>query len=79
MNEKPKMYQNRITKEIHNNKEMYTSIGGQNNYNKLSITTIKKKINEIINSNTFIYSKLVHIIINGETIKRKLVGLYNNN
>ena len=79
MNEKPKMYQNKIDKEIHNNKLVYTSFEKESvketNWN---ITDIRKKINDIINSKTFIYSKLVNIVIGNDTIKRKIVGIYNN-
>jgi len=79
MSEKPKMYQNKITKEFHNNKKIYTSINEHHSFNTLEVDTIRKKINEIVNSNTFIYSKLVHIMIDNKVITRKIIGLYNNN
>ncbi len=74
MSEKPKMYQNKIVKEIHNNKQVFTSFD-RPHYNTIDI---KKKINMIINSNTFIYSKLVHILIGNDMIKRKIIGIYDN-
>ena len=78
MKEKPKMYQNKVSKEFHNNKLVYTSFDKQNNDIRYGTGDIRKKINEIINSNTFIYSKLVHIIIGSEVITRKIIGVYNN-
>lgn len=84
MSEKPKMYQNRINKEIHNNKLVYSSFDNDNKINNIysevvDSNEIRKKINNIINSNNFIYSKMVHIVIGSEIITRKIVGLYNNN
>ena len=87
MSEKPKMYQNRINKEIHNNRVVYNSYDKDNKVNKdnniysevVDTNEIRKKINSIINANNFIYSKMVHIVIGNETITRKIVGLYNNN
>ena len=78
MKEKPKMYQNKVSKEFHNNKLVYTSFDKQNNDIRYGTGDIRKKINEIINSNTFIYSKMVHIIIGNEVISRKIIGIYNN-
>ena len=66
MNDKPKMYQNKISKEINNNRVIYMS----NNTDKKSNignSDIRKKINDIINSNTFIYSKRVNIVIGNES------------
>ena len=80
MEDKPKMYQNRINKEFHNNRIVYTSFDKNNSgLYKYDTNDIRKKINDIISSNSFIYSKLVHIIIGNETITRKIIGVYNNN
>lgn len=78
MNDKPKMYQNKISKEINNNRVIYMS----NNTDKKSNignSDIRKKINDIINSNTFIYSKRVNIVIGNDIISRKIIGIINNN
>lgn len=78
--DKPKMYHNKINKEFHNNRIVYTSYDNKTiKANNLDITDIRNKINRIINSNNFIYSKLVYIVINGDTIMRKIVGLYGDN
>lgn len=79
MKEKPQMYQNRVNKEFHNNKIVYTSFDKNVNIKQYTGDEIRKKINSIINSNSFIYSKLVHILINNETITRKIIGIYSNN
>ena len=79
MKEKPQMYQNRVNKEFHNNKIVYTSFDKNVNIKQYTGDEIRKKINSIINSNSFIYSKLVHIVINNETITRKIIGIYSNN
>ena len=79
--DKPKMYQNKVNKEFHNNRLVYTTY----DKNKVSvndsinINDIRNKINKIINSNNFIYSKMVYIVIRGEVIMRKIVGLYGDN
>ena len=80
--DKPKMYQNRVNKEFHNNKTVYTSYLEEDNkvVNDINLENdIRKKINNIINSKTFVYSKMVHIVIGNEVIMRKIIGLFNNN
>lgn len=80
MDDKPKMYQNKIVKEFHNNKSVYTSYNVDSNPDTITnINDIRKKIENIINSNNFIYSKLVNIVIGNDIIKRKVIGIYNNN
>ena len=84
MDKKPKMYQNKVNKEFHNNKTVFISYDNDNSisndYNKIfDSNIIRNKIDKIINSNNFIYSKLVHIVIGNDTITRKIVGIYNNN
>lgn len=85
MDKKPKMYQNKVNKEFHNNKTVYASFGNNgavldSDYDKVvDGNIIRNKIDKIINSNNFIYSKLVHIVIGNDTITRKIVGIYNNN
>ena len=77
---KPKMYQNKVNKEFHNNMSVYTSYGNNNKVvNNIDSGDIRKKINNIINANNFIYSKMVYIVIIGSTIMRKIIGLYGDN
>ena len=81
MSEKPKMYQNKVSKEFHNNRLVYNSYdNNRNSYNEvIDSNEIRKKINNIVNANNFIYSKMVHIVIGNEVITRKIVGIYGNN
>ena len=76
MIDKPKIYQNRITKEINNNLKVYN---GFNTNNKVNNKDIRNKIRMIINSNNFIYSKLVNIKVRDNIIKRKIIGIMGNN
>ena len=80
MNNKPRMYQNRINKEFHNNREIYTTYDKEDNQDYITnINDIRRKIESIINSRNFIYSKLVNIVIGNDIIKRKIIGINNNN
>lgn len=76
--DKAKMYQNRVNKDFHNNKEIYMT-SDNNNTVIFTGNEIRKKIDNIINSSSFIYSKLVHIVVNGEVILKKIVGVYGDN
>ncbi len=76
MKEKPKMYQNKDSKIIKNNQEMYTSFDRKNS--EYTFLDVRGKINEIINDNTFISSKLVNITLGNETIQKKIIGVYND-
>lgn len=78
MKEKPKMYQNIFDKEINNNKTMCRS-SDKISSNIKNINEIRQKINDILTSPSFIYRALVNIELKDEIIKRKVVGLYNNN
>ena len=81
MNDKPKVYQNRVDKEFHNNKMMYASYDSKNDTYKqvMDSDNIRKKIMNIISSYDFIYSKMVHIVIGNEVIKKRIIGIENNN
>ena len=79
MNSKPEMYRNKITKDFNNNKEVYTSYEKVSNVSNWNTTDIRKRIDEIVNSKSFIYSKLVNIMIGNDIIKRKIIGVFNNN
>ncbi len=79
MEEKNKIYQNRINKEFHNNRRVYTSYDKENNGgNIVDRGDIRKKINDIIKSDSFIYSKLVNIMVGNDVIQRKIIGIIGN-
>ena len=77
MKDKPIMYKNNIKKEFHNSMNVYNSF--EDKKMLYENNNIRKRINMIINSNDFIYSKLVNIVIGDDIIKRKIIGIYGNN
>lgn len=81
MNDKPKMYHNITNKRFNNNRMVYNSYDQDSNALKeiTDSNEIRKKINDIINANNFIYSKSVHIVTLNGIITRKIIGIYNNN
>lgn len=79
MKDLPKMYQHREVKEFNNNRQVYYGMEKDNTNNILSSNDIRKKINDIINSPTFIYRTTVNIVIGNDTITRKIIGIYDNN
>lgn len=79
MEEKPKLYQHREKKEFRNNRQVYYSMDKEDTNIIWNSNDIRKKINNIINSPSFIYRTEVNIVIGNETIVRKIIGIYNNN
>lgn len=79
MNDKPKMYQNKINKKFNNNRTVYMSGDRRNTDVIWESNDIRKKINDIVNSASFIYRAKVNIVLGNEIIERKIVGVYNNN
>lgn len=79
MKDLPKMYQHREVKEFNNNRQVYYGMEKDNTNNVLSSNDIRKKINDIINSPTFIYRTTVNIVIGNDTITRKIIGIHDNN
>ena len=79
MKDLPKMYQHREVKEFNNNRQVYYGMEKDNTNNILSSNDIRKKINDIINSPSFIYRTTVNIVIGNDTITRKIIGIHGNN
>lgn len=79
MEEKPKLYQHKEKKEFRNNRQVYYSMDKEDTNIIWNSNDIRKKINNIINSPSFIYRTEVNIVIGNETIVRKIIGIYNNN
>ena len=77
--EKPKMYQNKIDKVFHNNKLIYMSNNNKKEINPHKVADIKNQINNILNDSSFIYRAKVKLLINGETVSKKIIGLNGNN
>lgn len=83
MNKKlPKVFQNKIDKDVSNNNKFYYSVNKTNesdvkeNLNKKEIKpkNINKKINEIFASPTYVYKANVEITTKDSTITKKVIG-----
>lgn len=79
MKELPKMYHHHENKEFTNNREVYYGHETVSHNDIFTTNDIRKKINDILNSPTFIYRTTVNIIIGNDIIVRKIVGIRNNN
>ena len=85
MKDLPKMYHNKITKDINNNKKVFSSlynkveevknkiISNQKNY------TVEKKIYNIFNSPNYIYKMDVTIVTDNKTENKRIVGKTKTN
>ena len=78
MKELPKMYHHE-NKIFNNNREVYYGKNSREVSDILTTNDIRKKINDIINSPSFIYRTNVSIVIGNDIIQRKIIGIYNNN
>ena len=76
---KPELYHNKEYKEFYNNREVFMSSDRENNSSIKSSNDIRKKVNDIINSTSFIYQTMVNIVIGNEIIKKKIIGIRGNN
>ena len=79
MKELPKMYHHHENKIFNNNREGYYGKNSKEVSDILTTNDIRKKINDIINSPSFIYRTNVSIVIGNDIIQRKIIGIYNNN
>lgn len=84
MSDKPRMYRGEVKKEINNNRCVYASYNDKNDRKNnngfvYDTSSVRKKINDIFSSNTFIYRTKVNIVMDNETLTKKIVGVYNDN
>ena len=80
MTDKPKMYKCDVRKEFNNNRSVYASYNDNRKTFKVYDTKdIRNKINNIFNSNSFIYRTKVNILIDNQVLTKKIVGVYNDN
>ena len=77
MNTKSNMYHNKIDKQFTNNSIFYSTL--EKNDKVFESNDIRKKIQNIFNSNDYIYRVYVHILLDSGLITRKVIGIYNNN
>lgn len=78
MKELPKMYHNKINKEINNNDKMYTTMYKNKEVikeNKLkNDKSIEQKIYDIFNSPNYIYKIDVVIVTDNNKLNKRIVG-----
>lgn len=89
MRELPKMYRNKIEKEICNNDKIFStiynnsrSIDIENNktiLNNKNNYTVEQKIANIFNSPNYIYKVDVVIVTNNKTLNKRIVGKTKTN
>ena len=83
--ELPKMYHTKINKPINNIQKVYSSINTEDNTNNninnhiYDTKSIDKKINEIFNSNDYVYKADVTIITDTETLHKRIIARNRNN
>ena len=79
MTSKPEMYRGNIKKTFNNNRSIYASYMDNSEIKVYDNSDVRKKINDIFNSNTFIYRTKVNLVIDNKIISKKVIGVYNNN
>ncbi len=88
MKKLPKIYQNELKGKVHTNKEVFDSLKEDvkiektkenkkynNNYDKL---TVREKIKELINQNSYIFNTRVILYIDKEEKECQIAGVVNN-
>ncbi|NLL45137.1 MAG: hypothetical protein GX247_05695 [Mollicutes bacterium] len=80
----PKMFVNKIDKELNNNKKVYYSKSNNiekeekkeinENWLDLSNKTVKEKLDAIFNSPSYVYQASVDITLKSGTISKKVIG-----
>ena len=73
---KPKVFQNKINKNINNNKEY--SLTRKNEINNIN-EDINTKINNIFNSKNYIYKIDTIITLKDKVVEKRIIGKKNNN
>ena len=86
MKELPKMYHSNIRKNISNRQEVYTSLEKEDleevrnrDKNLDDKLLIRQKIYDIFNAKDYIYKVDVTIVLDGETVNKRIVGKNRDN
>ena len=79
MSQKPEMYKCNIKKEFNNNRSIYASYKENNEVRVYDTSEVRKKINNIFTSNSFIYRTKVNMVIDNRVVTKKVIGVYNDN
>ena len=79
--ELPHVYQNRIEKDVSNNKKVdYSGLRNEEEKDKKNkpTKTVNQKINDIFNSPRYVYKAEVEIQLKDRTVTKKIIG-HNKN
>ena len=88
MSELPRMYHNKIDKDLNNNERvfstldsnnMHTNITTNNFINNRNNLTVEQKIVNIFNSPNYIYKIDVVIVTDNNKVIKRIIGKNNNN
>lgn len=77
MKELPKVFHNKINKELKNNEKIYYSNNDQDTSDRKSNTSEKnilQKINEIFSSPNYVYKANVEITLKDKKITKRIIG-----
>lgn len=77
MKELPKVFHNKINKELKNNEKFYYSNNDSNTHDRKSDTSEKnilQKINEIFSSPNYVYKANVEITLKDKKITKRIIG-----
>lgn len=78
-NKLPKVFQNKIDKQINNNSKFFYSANRTlENDNKKEIIDVRKKINDIFSSTNYVYKASVLIKTTDKNIETKIIGRNKN-
>lgn len=75
--ELPKVYANKIDRNLNNSQDIYYQDHTENNNSK-DVRSVNKKISDIFNSSNFIYKSRVKITTYDKTFTKTIVGRKNN-
>ncbi len=79
MKQIPKVYANKIDKKFENNETYYKSNGTESTEPIMDDRSIEQKIKEIFSSPRYIYRANVEIVLEDQTIVKKIIGKNGSN
>ena len=79
MKQIPKVYANKIDKKFENNETYYKSNGTESTELIMDDRSIEQKIKEIFSSPRYIYRANVEIVLEDQTIVKKIIGKNGSN
>ena len=84
MSELPRMYNNKIDKDLNNNERVFSTLDSNNIYtnsfiNNRNNLTVEQKIVNIFNSPNYIYKIDVVIVTDNNKVIKRIIGKNKNN